>query len=101
MDKAARTLSDIKSIKSIDLNAKTYQSASKLRSKLKGYIDDLAKFNGTSYKGVEWSVQPGTSRTLEIAIPSSPMTNSQLKIFNEMMEYARKKGITIIKTIID
>ncbi|WP_289490284.1 hypothetical protein, partial [Klebsiella pneumoniae] len=38
-------ISSATSIKSIDITASSYQKSSKLKSKLKGYVDDLAKFS--------------------------------------------------------
>ena len=101
MDEAAGLLKNIKSIKSIDLNAKTYKKASKLRSKLRGYVDELARFNKTKYGNTHWVVEEGTSRILQIAIPSGGMTDAQAKVFEEIIEYAREKGVEVITTIID
>ena len=101
MDEAAGLLKNIKSIKSIDLNAKTYQDTSKLYNTLKRYVDKLVDFNGAKYKGINWTVQTGTPRTLEIAIPSSSMTKEQAEIFEKIIEYAQENGVKVIKRIID
>lgn len=101
MDEAAGLLKNIKSIKSIDLNAKTYQNTSKLYNTLKRYVNQLIDFNGAKYKGINWTVQTGTPRTLEIAIPSSSMTKEQAEIFEKIIEYAQENGVKVIKRIID
>lgn len=101
MDEAAGLLKNIKSIKSIDLNAKTYQNTSKLYNTLKRYVNQLIDFNGAKYKGINWIVQTGTPRTLEIAIPSSSMTKEQAEIFEKIIEYAQENGVKVIKRIID
>ncbi len=95
-------LESIKSIKSIDITASSYQKASTLKSKLKGYVDSLAEFTGVKkWNGTEFKVSSGTSRTLEIAIPPVEMTSSQAKVFKEIVEYANEKGVKVITRIVE
>ena len=68
---------------------------------MKRYVDKLVGFDGAKYNGVRWFVEEGTSRTLQIAIPSSGMSNAQSKVFEEIIEYAKEKGVKIITTMID
>jgi hypothetical protein len=67
------------SIKSIDLDAKTYQNASKLKSRLNKYAKDLDEF--TSYtlgnRTVGNAQFPVNSRVLKVAIPR-PASGAQL-----------------------
>jgi hypothetical protein len=94
-------LESIKSIKSIDITASGYQKASKLKSTLKGYVNALANFKETTHGGRKWTVMSHSSRTLEIAIPPVEMTAAQAKAFQEVVEYAKEKGIEIITRIVE
>jgi hypothetical protein len=91
----------ITSIKSLDVNAKTYQTASKLKSRLKKYLDDLDIFTGHSQEGFLVGVQGGTpitSKTLEIAIPRAA-SGSQQAVLNEIIAYGLTKNINVVITI--
>ena len=94
-------LENIKSIKSIDLTASTYKNASKLKNKLIKDIDSLASFSEATWNGIEHKVVEGTSRTLEIAIPPVEMTAEQAKVFAEITEYAKEKGVTIVTKVVE
>jgi RHS repeat-associated protein len=59
------------SIKSIDLNATTYQNMSSLASRLNGYVDAIANFNGASLAGTEIRSSEITAPQLQLAIPST------------------------------
>ena len=76
----------------MDITLKTYQNPSKLKSKLKGYINSLASFEKTKYGGTLYKVSEGTSRTLELAIPPVEMTKAQSDVFKEVFDYFRSKG---------
>ncbi len=88
-------LSDVTSIKSIDLSAPTYLDPSKLEKTLKKYVDDLFKFSGTVYKGDKFTVLPDASKSLEVAIPPVAPTTGQQKAIDTVMEYAKSLGIDI------
>jgi RHS repeat-associated protein len=86
----------VTSIKSIDLNAKTYQNMSKVGSKLREYVDDLADFKGTTYKDVE--AFPGRnfdSRVLELAIPSRGVTAAQRQALEQAVRYGASRGVDV------
>lgn len=82
------------SIKSIDLNAKSYQNGKVLFSTLKRYIDKVAKFKGQRWNGVVISEEDITKRTLDIAIPrgASP---SQVKVLQEATKYGKSNGVEV------
>lgn len=88
------------SIKSIDLNAATYQNAQALGSRLNGYVDSLAGWTGqtTPYGGVV--IQPGqvTARTLQVAVPPGSMSAAQQAVFNAAAQRAQGAGINFIVT---
>jgi RHS repeat-associated protein len=86
------------SIKSIDLGAKSYESASALKSLLKGYIDKVAGFSGNMTWGGA-TVGNVTSRVLEVGIPPGA-TSAQMNVINQMIQYAAGKGVTVIIHVI-
>lgn len=86
------------SIKSIDLNASSYQNAAALTSKITGYIDSVAGFlQDGAAKQVGSTVvraEEITARELDLAIPpgASP---SQLAALNYAAGYALKKRVKL------
>ena len=86
-------MSSVTSIKSMDITLKTYKNSSKLRSKLKGYVDELAAFTNTTYKKKRYILDNSADKILEIAVPPVEMTNSQAKVFDEIIEYAKELNI--------
>ncbi|MFN5999351.1 MAG: RHS repeat-associated core domain-containing protein, partial [Paracoccaceae bacterium] len=89
------------SIKSMDLNAKTYASAAKLEAKVVGYAKTVGGFQGASYAGT--AVQQGvdfTARAVEIAIPHAGTATQRQAIANATAR-AAAMGVTIITRIID
>ena len=70
------------SIKSIDLTAKSYQNAGALASKINGYVDKLAAFNGAKLGQAEVQGSKIASRELQLAIPSGSMTDAQRAVIN-------------------
>jgi CDI toxin restriction endonuclease-like domain len=68
------------SIKSIDLNATTYQNIGSLTSKLNGYVDAVANFNGATFSGVAINSSQITARQLQLAIPSGSSAAKQAAI---------------------
>ena len=89
-------------IKSIDLNAKTYQDTRALTSLLNGFIDRLVGWSGqtTPYAGVV--IQPGqvTAKTLQIAIPPRSTSAAQKAIFDAAAQRAQSSGINFIITVV-
>jgi filamentous hemagglutinin len=88
------------SIKSINLNASTYQNTQALNSRLNGYIDSLANWQGqtTPYSNV--LINPGdvTSKTLQIAVPQGSMSAAQQAVFNAAAQRAQSAGINLTVT---
>src|SRR6185437_15336185 len=75
IDKFANGLAT--SIKSLDLTAKSYQKAEALASKINGYVDKLADFNGAKLGGAEVKGSEITSRELQLAVPAGSITDAQ------------------------
>ncbi|MFN6087997.1 MAG: hypothetical protein ACK47E_04545 [Cyclobacteriaceae bacterium] len=103
MDKYDDVTGEVTSIKSIDLDAKTYQTDSKLRSRLNKYLDELNVFQGYSIEGVNignvFNGRPINSKSLEIAIPRTA-TGSQLTIINDIISSGASRGITVKVVVI-
>jgi RHS repeat-associated protein len=77
------------SIKSVDLNSVSYQSASGLRALLNGYVNSVANFTGRSWAGVQVGTNATNqiiSRTLEIAIPKGSATATQQAVMNQIIQ---------------
>jgi len=79
------------SIKSLDLNAATYQNAGRLTSRIAGYIDDVAAFPGAKLGDV---IVPGgvIQRALDLAIPGHGNA-AQQQVLRQMVSYAESVGV--------
>jgi hypothetical protein len=65
------------SIKSIDLNAATYQDAARLTYRLNEYIDKLGEYKGGVLSNTEVSLSAISSRVLNLVVPRGAMTEVQ------------------------
>jgi hypothetical protein len=65
------------SIKSIDLNAATYQDAARLTYRLNEYIDKLGEYEGGILSNTEVSLSAISSRVLNLVVPKGAMTEVQ------------------------
>jgi filamentous hemagglutinin len=79
------------SIKSIDLRLPTYQNMAALASKLQGYINDVANFQG--YGIVRMTVDTG--RELILAYPAGAGTPEQWSVLNRMYAIALEAGVVL------
>lgn len=82
------------SIKSRNLNAKTYLDPAKLERIMKRDIDALAKFKGAKLAGHNIEMHDIKSRILDIAIPHQGNTIQQ-GVFEKMVEYAQSQGVKL------
>jgi len=84
------------SIKTLDLNAATYQNIGALTSRVQGYINALANFQSATLG--RWSIgtptNPITGRVLELAIPPGA-TPAQLAALQQLQQYAANLGVTL------
>ena len=89
------------SIKSIDLSAQSYQSASTLKRTLNGYVNSLSSFTNRTWSGIR--VSNVQTRILEIAIPDIELTDVQIQAINEVIKTAANKSnpVKVIITVID
>jgi hypothetical protein len=86
------------SIKSIDLNAATYQDAGRLMSTVSRYVDALAEYAGSELGGIKISAEDITSRTLSLAVPKGSMTSLQRKVIEAARARAKVLGIDLLVT---
>jgi hypothetical protein len=76
------------SIKSIDLNAATYQDSARLTYRLNKYVDDLVEFNGANFANDEVKLSDIGGRALLLAIPKGSITMVQQRA----IEAARRRA---------
>ncbi len=88
------------SIKSIDLNAATYQKTAQLTYRLKQYIDDLTEFDGAQWADDNVPSSALKGRTLSLAIPKGSMTENQREAIEAVRAWARMKNTGRIGVII-
>lgn len=81
----------ITSIKSIDLNAATYQQPEILARRIDQYVDNLAAFETRTWAGVEVTVTENTQRQLIIAVPKSNMSPAQQKVIDNAILRANNR----------
>ncbi len=86
------------SIKSIDLTSKTYQNLEALATKINGYVDKLAGFNGAKLAQVEVKASEITSRELQLAIPAGGVTDAQRAVLDSATTRAQKMGVKLTVT---
>ena len=86
------------SIKSINLNAPTYQNASSLTSTVNGYVDSVAGFNGADFGGVRIEQSDITAKQLNLAIPVGSASPAQQSVINAAVTRAQNLGVNLIVT---
>ncbi|MFZ2487005.1 MAG: RHS repeat-associated core domain-containing protein [Anaerolineae bacterium] len=83
------------SIKSIDLGARSYQSIGRLTSTVRGYVNELANWQGVrQWGGVSIDKGMITARELQLAIPQGA-TDAQLLALRQLQQWASTIGVTI------
>ena len=83
------------SIKSIDLTASSYQSATGLGSRLTGYVDSVAGFNGASFSGRTITASQITGRELVIAVQPGAASSSQQVVLDQIVQYGADQGVVV------
>jgi hypothetical protein len=77
------------SIKSIDLNAATYQDFTRLSNRINQYIDELAEYEGGVLSGIPVESSDIVGRALNLVVPKGSMTATQARA----IEAARARAI--------
>jgi RHS repeat-associated protein len=82
------------SIKSINLADQSYQSVSRLSSVVRGYVNDLARFQGANFAG--YVIRPSMiqSRELVLAIPPGA-SQAQLNALSQLQRWATTIGVAL------
>jgi len=83
------------SIKSIDLTASSYQSAGRLTSRLNGYVDGVAGFDGAVFDGVRIAPGATTARELIVAVQPGVASSAQQAALAEIVRYGASNGVTV------
>lgn len=84
------------SVKSVDLTSATYQNMSALGSKLRGYVDKVANFNGASWDGTVIRARDVRQRVLQVAIQPGVESSAQRTVLDQLDQYAMSKGVKLI-----
>jgi hypothetical protein len=88
----------VTSIKSVDLNAATYQNGASLLSALLRYISKLADYEGSTLGDITVSADDITSRTLSVAIPKGSISAAQRIAIDTARARAGELGIDLVFT---
>ena len=88
------------SIKSIDLGAKSYQNVGTLSSTVKGYVSELANWQGVARWGGT-GIRPDEimGRELLLAIPQGA-TQAQLAALQQIQKWASTVGVNVNLTVV-
>jgi filamentous hemagglutinin len=88
------------SVKSIDLNAPTYQNHVSLANRLLQYVEDVRDFDGTHWGNKLVESGDITGRAVQLIVPKGAMTDAQRAVIDWVREMARKgnKPVDIIVT---
>jgi hypothetical protein len=77
------------SIKSIDLNAATYQNAAGLTGRLVKYVNEVSEFVGDSLANDVVLLSDIKGRALSLAVPKGSMTETQKAVIENVRRWAR------------
>jgi hypothetical protein len=83
------------SIKSVDLNAPTYQSATALSRTLNKYVDSVAEFQGRNWGGLNITSGMIQARSLTVAIPDVSISSSQWDTMAAAYQYGLQQGVSV------
>lgn len=86
------------SIKSINLCSESYQTASKLKHALKGYIDDLKKSNSIYFENKHYELK---HKKMILVIPKGSVNDGNREIIEQMKAYASRCGIEMTVSELD
>jgi hypothetical protein len=89
------------SVKSIDLNAATYQNEISLTNRLNKLVDDVREFNGRDWGGLPIDADDIKGRAVQVIVPTGSMTESNRVVFDKARAQARantERPVDIIVT---
>ena len=80
---------------SLNLDDASYQKSSNVKSKVRGYINKLAEFNGAKYGNTQINAKDITSKELILIIPQMDVDEKVQKALDECVKYALSKNIKL------
>jgi hypothetical protein len=85
------------SIKSIDLNAASYQNIGNLTRTVNGYIETMSRYQGqlTPWGGVTINPNQITGLAVDLAIPASGVTQAQLAALQALQQTASNMSVIL------
>jgi hypothetical protein len=91
------------SMKSIDLNAPTYQNMEKLEKRLNSYLEKMSDWEGQMKPWGEVRINPSSirERVLNIGVPTGSMTAEQAQVFEQLGKRAQELGVKVKLTVIE
>ena len=87
------------SVKSINLDAKTYQNGSGLSSKIKSDIGATLDFDRYRLDGKSLNSSNINKRIINIVIEDKPLNQSQIENFKKAVDYGRLNNVEVKVTI--
>ena len=87
------------SVKSINLDAKTYQSGSGLSSKIKGDINATLDFDKYYLNNNRLTSSNITKRIVNIVVDDRPLNKSQIENFKKAIDYGKLNNVEVKITI--
>ena len=87
------------SVKSINLDAKTYQSGSGLSSKIKSDIGATLDFNEYYLNGNYLNSLNINKRVVNVVIDDKPLNQSQIENFKKAIDFGRLNNVEVKVTI--
>ncbi len=78
------------SVKSIDLNAATYQNEASLANRLNKYVDDVRDFNGARWARKNIRDTDIDGRAVQVIVPRGSITDPQRNVIDEVRANALK-----------
>ena len=87
------------SVKSINLDAKTYQSGSGLSSKIKSDIGATLDFDNYKLNGNFLKASDINKRIVNIVVDDKPLNQSQIENFKKAIDFGRLNNVEVKVTI--
>jgi hypothetical protein len=79
----------------VDLAAPSCQNPATLKRLFRGYVDDVAGFNGKRWGDVVIAPSDITFRKLQVAIPSGAWASGQAAAMSDAFQYGLQEGVQV------
>jgi hypothetical protein len=80
------------SVKSIDLQAATYQNDISLANRLLKYVEDVRDFDGVAWSNFDIQANQIIGRAVQLIVPKGSMTTLQRTIIDQVREIAKRSN---------